>query len=136
MPEGYAMPPKGFQKPEPLDQRLKVNLTATEHAAIAQRADAAGMTTSAYVRQLIALDQGRVSAAPRPRSDRRTMELLAEVHTLAMQVKRIGVNVNQMARQANTRFVPLTAPEMRVMQSQVADAMERAIALFDKVLAK
>ena len=130
------MPRQGFRKPEPLDQRLKVNLTAAEYAAIADRADRAGMTTSAYVRQLIAIDLGQAASAPKPRGDRRTLELLSEVHMLAMQVKRIGVNVNQMARQANTGLVPLTAAEMRVMQSQVANAMERAIALFDKVLAR
>jgi hypothetical protein len=130
------MPPKGFQKPDPLDQRLKVNLTATESEAIAQRADAAGMTISAYVRQLIAIDLGHRAEAPKPRTDRKTMELLAEVHMLAMQVKRIGVNINQMARQANTGLVPLSVSEMRVMQAQVADAMDRAAQLFAKVLAR
>lgn len=130
------MPPKGFQKPEPLDQRLKVNLTASEYGAIARRAEDAGTTTSAYIRQLIAIDLGQSASGSKPRSDRRTLELLAEVHMLAMQVKRIGVNVNQIARQANTGFVPLTASEMRVMQVQVADALEKAMILFDKVLAR
>jgi len=128
------MPPRGFQKPEPLDQRLKVNLTAAEYMAVASRADAAGMTISAYVRQLVAIDLGHAAKAPKRRADRHTLELLAEVHMLAMQVKRIGVNVNQMARQANTGMVPLTSSELRVMQSQIAAAMERAVALFDKVL--
>ncbi|MBU2531161.1 MAG: MobC family plasmid mobilization relaxosome protein [Alphaproteobacteria bacterium] len=128
------MPPRGFQKPEPLDQRLKVNLTAAEYLAVAGRADAAGLTISGYVRQLIAIDLGQTAKVPKHRTERHTLELLAEVHMLAMQVKRIGVNVNQMTRQANTGMVPLSVSELRVMQSQIANAMERAVVLFDKVL--
>lgn len=130
------MPPKGFIKTEPVDQRLKVGLSAPDYAAVADRASAAGMTTAAYVRQLIAFDIGRTATPPKPRSDANLMTLLAEVHILAMQIKRIGINVNQMARQANTGMVPLTVPELRVMQTQVADVMTRALALFDKVLAR
>ncbi len=130
------MPPKGFVKPEPVDQRLKVGLSASDYAAISDRANAAGMTTAAYVRQLIAFDIGRAKAPPKPRSDANALALLAEVHLVAMQIKRIGVNVNQMARQANTGMVPLTVPELRVMQAQVAEAMTRAVALFDKALGR
>lgn len=130
------MPPKGFVKPEPVDRRLKVGLSASDYDAVSQRAAAAGMTTAAYVRQLVAFDLGQTAAPPRARSDQAQLALLAEVHLLAMQVKKIGVNVNQMARQANTGMVPLTVPEMRVMQAQVAAAMEQAVRLFDKVLAR
>ena len=130
------MPPKGFVKPEPVDRRLKVGLRASDYDRVSARAADAGMTVAAYVRHLVAMDLGQASAPAKPRTDRRTMELLAEVHMLAMQVKKIGTNVNQMARQANTGFVPLTVPEMRVMQAQVAAAMESAVALFDKVLTR
>lgn len=130
------MPPKGFVKVKPVDQRLKVGLSAADYDAIATRAGNAGMTTAAYVRQLIAVDLGRVPAPPKIRSDTAHVALLAEVHLLAMYVKRMGVNINQIARQANTGLVPLTNPEMRVMQAQVADAMQKAVALFDKVLAR
>lgn len=130
------MPPKGFVKPEPVDRRLKVGLSASDYDAVSARAANAGMTTAAYVRHLIAFDLGQGASPPKARSDRNTLALLAEVHLLAMQVKKIGVNVNQMARQANTGLVPLTIAEMRVMQAQVGAAMEQAVRLFDKVLTR
>ena len=130
------MPRKGFIKPEPVDRRLKVGLTAAVHDAIQARADDAGMTAAAYVRQLIEIDLGAARKPATARTDRARLALLAEVHQLAMQIKRIGVNVNQMARQANTGLVPLTSAELRVTQRQVADAMERAAVLFDKVLGR
>ena len=130
------MPPKGFVKPKPVDQRLKVGLSAPDYEAISVRAQNAGMTTAAYVRQLVAVDIGRVTAPPKPRADANALALLAEVHLLAMQVKRVGINVNQLARQANTGLVPLTVPEIRTMQSQIAHAMQKALAIFDEVLGR
>ena len=129
------MPPKGFAKPEPVDHRLKVGLSAADYDAVATRASDAGMTTAAYVRQLVAHDIGR-AAPPKPRNDASTMALLAEAHLVAMQVKRVGINVNQMARQANSSMLPLTIPELRVMQDQIAEVMEEAMTLFAKVLTR
>ncbi|MEQ1731821.1 MAG: hypothetical protein ABL982_25900 [Vicinamibacterales bacterium] len=133
------MPPKGFTKPTPVDRRLKVGLTVADYDAITAKADANGTTVAAYVRQLIADDlAGDDQTPPRGKAspDRSTLTLLAEVHLLAMHVKRIAITVNQIARQVDNGFVPLTADEARDMRVQVASAMERAVTLFDKVLAR
>lgn len=130
------MPPKGFSKPSPVNQRLKVGLTAADYEAIAGKATAAGMPVAAYVRHLIAADLGQAAPTARSMPDRTTLSLLAEVHLLAMHVKSIAASVNQIARQVDNGFVPLTLPEARVMQAQVAGAMDRAVALFEKVLAR
>lgn len=130
------MPSKGFVKPEPVDRRLKVGLTAADYDAISLRANDVGTTAAAYVRQLIAIDLRRDEAPAKARTDRTRLTLLADVHLLAMHVKRIAASVSMMARQVESGRVPITQPEMRVMQAQVADAMDRAAALFNKVLAR
>lgn len=131
------MPPKGYAKPVPVDRRLKVGLSDADYAAIAAKAEANGVPVAAYVRSLITADLGHAGhVRSRSAPDRGTLALLAEVHQLAMHVKVIAMSVNQMARQVEHGHVPLTLPEIRVMQSQVAEAMGRAVSLFDRVLAR
>ena len=128
------MPARGFKKRDPSTERLKVGLTTALNEQLAERAGAAVLTASDYVRGLIEHDVGERADKPRPRKDHGTMLLLAEVHTLAIQIKKLGTNVNQMAHQVNAGMVPLTRPEVAVMTRQVAVAMELAQGLFEKVL--
>ena len=128
------MPARGFKKRDPSTERLKVGLTTALNEQLAERAGAAVLTASDYVRGLIEHDVGERADKPRPRKDHGTMLLLAEVHTLAIQIKKPGTNVNQMAHQVNAGMVPLKRPEVAVMTRQVAVAMELAQGLFEKVL--
>ena len=128
------MPAKGFRKAEPVDCRLKVGLTATQYARLADKATAAGLSTAHYVRALIEHDLGDRAGKPTVSRQHDTMLLLAEVHLLAMQIKKLGTNVNQMAHQVNSGMVPLTAAELNVAMRQIAVAMDMAGGLFEKVL--
>lgn len=128
------MPARGFQKPEPRTTRVKVGLTAREAEQLATKARAAGMTVSAYLAAMVSHHLGDSPRLPTPARNHGTMVLLAEVHALAMQIKKIGTNVNQLAHQANTGLVPLSLKELRIMQVQVAVAMDKAAAVFEKVL--
>lgn len=127
------MPAKGFTKPEPLRTRIKVGLSDDQAKRLDDKAAAAGMTVARYVRSLIEHDLGDTPRKPTVARNHATMLLLAEVHELAMQIKRLGTNVNQIAHQVNSGMVPITFAEMVVTQKQVAVAMDKAIAIFERV---
>ena len=129
------MPAKGFQKREPLDRRVKVQFTSAQLAHVDQRAAACGMTNAAYLRLLALKDAGVADKLPKADRNRANTLLLAEVHLLAMQVKKLGINFNQLARQANTGMVPLTRAEVVYFSNQHQLMLARTAALFEKLLA-
>ncbi|MFO0734203.1 MAG: plasmid mobilization relaxosome protein MobC [Nitrospiraceae bacterium] len=112
------MPAKGFTKPEPLSTRIKVGLSDDVAGRLDAKAAAASMTVARYVRSLIEHDLGDRQSKPTVARNHATMLLLAEVHTLAMQIKKLGTNVNQIAHQVNAGVVPVTTAEMVVTQSK------------------
>jgi hypothetical protein len=83
---------------------------------LAELADIAGVSQSEFMRSLLDSATGGGVKAPKPRRESGTMLQLVEIHELAMQVRKLGTNVNQLARQANAGLVP---PEEVVNQSLV-----------------
>lgn len=80
-----------------LEKTVKIRLSEGELAAIKEAADAAGMTLSAFVRSL-----SLEGAGVRPffsDSDRVILSILYE------NMRKIGVNLNQIARAINSRRV-------------------------------
>ncbi len=129
------MPAKGFQKREPLDRRVKVQFTNAQFAQVDQRAAACGLTNAGYLRAL-ALNDAGVAEKPVKADRNRSQTLqLAEVHQLAMQVKKLGVNFNQLARQANSGMVPLTRAEITYFSNQHQLMLAKIAAMFEKMLA-
>jgi hypothetical protein len=128
------MPVKGFHKPEPMDHRVKVQFTATQSVLIDERAAACGLTTAAYLRELALNDVGILAKPPKPKRTRDATLQLAEIHQLAMQVKKLGVNFNQLARQANTGMVPLSRNEIVYFSNQHQLMLARIAAVFEKLL--
>lgn len=132
------MPSRGFLKPDPLERRVKVQFTATQEQALHVKADGLGMTIAAYVRQLVLadLEPGTVKAPSDQKSRQRsTMLLAAELHALAMQVKKLGTNVNQLSKQANTGMVPLTRAEVTYLLNQHQVLMSHVSSSIEKLLA-
>ena len=103
------------QQSEKLDKHLPaVRCTGDEHAAIRAKAAQAGLSLSAFVRAA-ALAQ-EVSTA----SEQSVYDL-----GLVMELNRIGVNLNQIARVTNsTGFVP----------SEVAQTCKKIDAILDQIL--
>ena len=128
------MPVKGFQKPAPLDRRVKVQFTVEQLAQVDERAAACGVPTARYLRELALHDAGLQQKPPKPSSTRDAMLQLAEIHQLAMQVKKLGVNFNQLARQANTGMVPLTRNEIVYFSNQHQLMLARIAAVFEKLI--
>ncbi len=110
------MPARSYQKPDPVDRRIRVQLTDAQAEKLASLADDAGISQSEYMRTL--LDSAGNGAVQEPKSKRASpaMLKLVEIHELAMQVKKLGTKINQLARQANTGMAPLSKAAM-VMRS-------------------
>jgi hypothetical protein len=128
------MPARGHQKPDPVDHRIRVQLTAVQARRLAQLADDAGVSQSEYMRSLLDSAGGGAVTAPKPRRQSGPMLQLVEIHELAMQVKKLGTNINQLAHQANTGMVPLTRAEVEHMLARHEALMVQAIAVIEKAL--
>jgi hypothetical protein len=128
------MPARGHLKSDPVDHRIRVQLTAAQAERLAQLADAAGISQSEYMRSLLDSAAGGSANPPKPKRQSGTMLQLVEIHELAMQVKKLGTNVNQLARQANTAMVPLTRREVEQMLAHHEQLLLRAIALVERML--
>jgi len=76
-------------------KHLTIRLTQDERAAIDDAADRAGLTTGSYARQT-------VMCAPVPRQVRRPPVERRELVRLLGELGKIGGNLNQLARAANT----------------------------------
>ncbi|MDX2264114.1 MAG: plasmid mobilization relaxosome protein MobC [Hyphomicrobiales bacterium] len=130
-----AMPAPGHRKPDSLCRRIRVQLSDVEQRRLAAAAKDAGVSQSAYVRALIASATTGAKHPTPPRSKRTAEKLeIAEVHQLAMQVKRLGTNVNQMAKQANEGLVPLRRAEVEDILKRHERLLTAAILYFERVL--
>ncbi|MGO8868135.1 MAG: plasmid mobilization protein [Alphaproteobacteria bacterium] len=76
-------------------KHLTIRLTPEERAAIDQAADRAGLTPGSYARQA-------VLGAPAPRQVRKPPVERQELARLLGELGRVGNNLNQLARAANT----------------------------------
>lgn len=121
-------------KSEALTQRVKVQFTAQQRALLDVQADAAGMTLARYIRECALAAAGGPDAPKRPSVQRsRKHELtFAEVHELAMQVRKVGVNLNQLAHQANAGMVPLKREEVVYIQNRIQILLSEAHAALER----
>lgn len=105
--------PKNVETANRLTVLPPVRCTEAERAAIAARAEAAGLTVSAYVRQ--ASSTGRV-VIRQAKAD----------FALTNELRRIGVNLNQIAHAVHlaSGAVP---PELAAMLAQLDGLLDKAL---------
>ncbi|ADP70665.1 mobilization protein [Rhodomicrobium vannielii ATCC 17100] len=129
------MPARGYQKPDPVDRRIRVQLTDAQAEKLARLSDGAGVSQSEYMRSLLdGVGAATPKEPPKPKRASPAMLKLVEIHELAMQVKKLGTNVNQLARQANTGMVPLTRREIEAMLAQHEALLKAAITVIEASL--
>ena len=131
------MPFHGNTKADALTARVKVQFTPAQSQSVSARADALGMTLAGYLRSLALNDIGQAEPTTTKARLRKQEHLahVAELHALAMQVKRLGTNVNQLAHQANVGMVPLARAEVIYMLNQHQVLMSQAEAAVERMLA-
>lgn len=128
------MPLQGQKKSNPLANRVKVQFSNAQLLAVQNKANAVGMTVAGFVRATILNDLDDIKEKePLPKRSRNhaAMLQLAEVHHLAMQIKKLGTNVNQLAKQANTGMVPVSREEILYILNQHQLLMSHALSMFE-----
>ena len=132
------MPPSGHTKSEPLSNRVKVQFTDAQLQTVTQHADAVGQTVACFVRStvLMTLDEAAGKEVRRKKPHTHATQLqIAALHDLAMQIKKLGTNVNQIAKQANTGMVPITRGELQYVLNNHQLAFSQIVAAMEKLLA-
>ncbi len=105
-------------------KHLTVRLAADERAAIEAAADRAGLTAGSYARQAML-------GAPAPRQVRRPPVERKELARLLGELGKIGGNLNQLARAANSGIlvygneIDAALGELRAMRGAVLRALGR-----------
>jgi hypothetical protein len=128
------MPARGHQKSDPVDHRIRVQLSAAQAARLAELAAETGVSQSEYMRTLLDSASGASAKPPKARRQSGTMLQLVEIHELAMQVRKLGTNINQLAHQANLGMVPLRRDEVVAMLAAHEQLMLRAISFVERTL--
>jgi hypothetical protein len=101
------------------DRVLPIRLSAEERAAVDEAAEQAGLVTSSYARQVLL-------GAPAPRQVRRPPVERRELARMLGELGKIGGNLNQLARAANTGVF--------VDERALDDALAGVAAMRDAVL--
>lgn len=82
-----------------------------------------GTTEAQMLRSLVmAAVAGQKPPAPRPEKARQVDELIAGINGLHIQLRKVGTNLNQIARQANTGLVPVSRNEILAVFHTVQQA--------------
>lgn len=123
-----------MDKPTPARSRRspreKVTLPADLRSKLEAKARQRGMKKARFIRHAIEVAVG----SARPHSTQ-IDQLVHLMDRLAVQIKKLGTNINQLARQANTGMVPLGRGELQYVLNQHQLLLAEAKAAFEKVLA-
>lgn len=121
------------------DSKLRTNrvrsyMTDDELAAFKALCAAHATTEAQMVRTLVmAAVAGQKPPAPRPEKARQVDELIAGINGLHIHLRKIGTNLNQIARQANTGLVPVSRDEIlavfQIVQKAAAAVQTAALKL-------
>jgi hypothetical protein len=110
------LPPLPDPSPGSLDRPTGTRLTPDQHAAVAERAHACGLSVSAYVRLLVL---GGTPVARR-----------SEVRSAIVAVNRVGGNLNQVVKLANSGIVlaPDLLREVSAVRAEIGALREAFLA--------
>lgn len=110
--------------------RIKVQYAPSDAARLKAAIAPKKLATHLHDLSLAALGRP-VSSPARPGP---TSQLAAEIAVATYQLRKIGNNLNQLAKQANAGMVAVTRPEMEQVLVEVAEALGHIKRLRDEVL--
>lgn len=122
------------KKTNPLSERVKVQLTVSQRLALEQKADAAGVTLTAFIRDaaLVALGGADAPKLPTAKRKRQQQLVFAEIHELAVQMRKLGTNLNQLAHQANAGLVPIRRSELVYLMNRIQVVLSESSAVMER----
>jgi hypothetical protein len=104
---------------------IAVRVTKADRARIGEKAQESGLKIGGYLRAL-ALGSAGARAVKRPRVER---EQLAR---LLGEIGKLGSNVNQLAKWANTERSPASVAELAQMRAEIATMREAVMKALDR----
>lgn len=123
---------------EPKDEaatvRKKLLLTKDENALLVKESKAAALQQQDYMRLSVVAALTN-AALPKRKATVSRNELAHEISMIAFQLKKIGANLNQLAKQANTGLVPITRNEIMYFMNMHQRVLTLSVASLEKVLA-
>lgn len=125
---------KAAQAVEPAPLRKKLFLSKQENELLKAAAKAAGLQQKDYMRAAVVAALTN-TPPPRRKLNQERDRLANDISTLGFQLKKLGTNLNQLAKQANTGLVPVTDAEIRYFQNMHQRLMTMIAAALEKVLA-
>lgn len=130
------MPAKGTSKPKDMrrTRRAKAAFTDDELLTVTDAAKASRRTVSRYMRES-ALAAAGIGVKPKMAKGRNSHELLHALHALAVQIKKQGTNINQLAHQANAGMVPINRKEVEYILNMQQLLLSKATAAVESILA-
>lgn len=108
---------------EKLVDRIKVQYAPSETARLRKEAEARNVKLAAYIREA-SLTKQAVAGSRVKGSE--TLKLSAEMAMYTAHLRRIGNNINQLAKQANSGMVAVTHEEML---AALGDLRQMALAI-------
>ncbi len=114
--------------------RKKLFLTPAENMLLEKEAKAAKLLQKDYLR-LSVVSAMTQTPPPKRKHVVSKNELTHEISMIAFQLKKIGINLNQMAKQANTGLVPITEREIYYFLNMHQRVLTMSSAALEKVLA-
>jgi Bacterial mobilisation protein (MobC) len=122
----HAAPWRGRRRvADPKSRFIAVRCTADQHSAIHQAATRAGLSVGAFLR-------ARVLGSPGPRSVRRPRVGQVELARLLGHIGKIGSNVNQIAKHANTFRHPPSSSALSVMRKDIGRMRKALLKALDR----
>jgi hypothetical protein len=120
-------PRSGSQKRR--QRRISIGLEPLELDAVDERAEAAGLSRSAYIRAAV-LGHPGIRAVPRPPVEKALLgQAVAQLGQAVGQLGRVGNNLNQLAHQANAGCVvppevlPLVFADVQAATAEIRQAV-------------
>lgn len=114
--------------------RKKLFVTADENSLLVKEAKAAGLLQQDYMRQSVVAAMTNATP-PKRKAVVSKNELAHEISMIAFQLKKIGTNINQLSKQANTGLVPITRSEILYFMNMHQRVLTLSVASLEKVLA-
>jgi hypothetical protein len=120
--ESRTMPTRGYRKgisdtKQPVTHSIRTHITAAEFAFLQQQCDARSLSLSKLLRTLVtAFVRNQRAELPQPRGVN---------NAVLRELCRIGNNLNQLTKQANTGIVPIDAASLRVTLADLLAAVRR-----------
>jgi hypothetical protein len=112
----------------------KLSMSDAERTKLGREAKACRKTQAKYIHAAVLACWGEAKV-PKKRPSLSTDELVHALSLLSFQVKKLGNNVNQLAKQANTGLVPVARAEGQYMLNQQQMLLSQCSAAVEKIIA-